>query len=236
MCTLAGEDYKFVVITDMIAKELITEGLLPLRISDTGTTALMQMDEYKVGHLPVVEEKAYLGLLSEPELFNLPDPDHSLQYLLGSLQRIYVYETDHVFEVVRLFNTPKVTVVPVLNDADEYSGTITLNRLITCFASLLSVDFPGALIILELNINDYLLSEIARIVETNDAKILSVYLTPHKESTKLDVTIRINQADIRSVLQTFSRYNYTVKAIYSQRDPNEDLRDRYESLMRYLNI
>jgi hypothetical protein len=42
--------------------------------------------------------------------------------------------------------------------------------------------------------------------------------------------------DISAVLQTFSRYEYVVKASFSEGDYDELLRDRFDSLMSYLNI
>jgi CBS domain-containing protein len=236
MCTFAGFGHSINFGAEMIARELILEGLVPLKMNDTGTAALMLMDEYKVSHLPVVDQMDYLGLVSETVLLNLPDPDQPLQLLSSTFQRVYVYENDHFFEVVSVFGSSKMSIIPVLNHADAYRGAITMTQLVDGFTRILAVDFPGSVIILELNVNDYLLSEIAQIVESNDAKIVSLYLIPHKESTKLDVTIRINQSDIRSVLQTFNRYNYIVKATFSQHNSNDDLRDRYDSLMRYLNI
>lgn len=220
----------------MIAKDLIAEGFQPVSSTDTGTTTLMLMDEYKVWHLPVVDRRQFLGLINETDIYSLEDPDNTLEALKPSFQRVFVHESDHLFEVVNIADSMKISALPVLDHKEQYLGVITLRRLIGGLATMTASGFPGSIIILELNVNDYLLSEIAQIVQANDAKILGLYLTPHTESTKLDVTIKINQTDIRSILQTFNRYNYIVKASYSPKDMNEDLRDRYESLMRYLNI
>ncbi|MCK4408396.1 MAG: CBS domain-containing protein, partial [Bacteroidales bacterium] len=86
------------------------------------------------------------------------------------------------------------------------------------------------------NNNDYSLTEIAQIVESNGAKVLSLYVTSHPDSTKIEVTLKINKIDILPVLQTFNRYNYIVKASYSEKENLDDLRERFESLMNYLNI
>lgn len=220
----------------MIAKDLIAEGVHPLKITDTGTSALMLMDEYKVWHMPVTEKDMYLGLITETDIYTLEDPDQPLECLKSALKRTFVSEYDHVYDVIKIADSMGISVIPVLNEKEDYLGLITMRKLLTGFAAISGIGFPGAVIILELNVNDYLLSEIAQIIESNDARILGMHLSPHSESTKLDVTIRINQTDIRSILQTFNRYNYIVKASFSPKDPNEDLRDRYDSLMRYLNI
>jgi hypothetical protein len=112
-----------------------------------------------------------------------------------------------------------------------------MNSLSRHLAEMTSVINPGGIIVLEINANDYNLSEIARIVESNDAKVLSLYITSHPDSTKMDVALKINRIDIGPVLQTFFRYNYLVKASWSNEDTyNDDLRDRFDSLMNYLNV
>ena len=79
--------------------------------------------------------------------------------------------------------------------------------------------------------------EIAQIVESNDAKILSLYITSFPDSTKLEVTIKVNRMEIGAILQTFDRYNYVIKATWSQEDAySEGLQDRFDALMNYLSI
>jgi hypothetical protein len=95
---------------------------------------------------------------------------------------------------------------------------------------------PGGIIILELNDKDYLLTEIAQIVESNDAKVLGMYLTTFPDSTRIEITLKINKIDVGPVLQTFIRYNYTIKASFSEDTYTESLQERYNSLMNYLNI
>ena len=104
------------------------------------------------------------------------------------------------------------------------------------FAKITSVESPGGIIVLELNSKDYSLSEIANIIESNDAKVLGIYVSSFPDSTKLEVTIKLNKMDIKPVLQTFGRFNYSVKASFSEEQDNDILKERFDSLMNYLNI
>ena len=99
-----------------------------------------------------------------------------------------------------------------------------------------AIEENGGLIILELNINDYSLAEIGQIVESNDSKVLSSYVTSHSDSTKLELTIKINKTNIADIIQTFNRYGYTVKASYQDSDYSDDMKDRLDYLMNYLKI
>ena len=100
-----------------------------------------------------------------------------------------------------------------------------------------TVNMPGGIIVLELNVHDYSLTHIARIVEDNDAKIWCSYLTSVADSMKMEVTLKINREDVTSIIQSFLRYGYTIKASYQSNDRTEDvLRNHYEQLMMYLNV
>jgi CBS domain-containing protein len=220
----------------MIAKHLITDGIMPLKTSDTGKTALSWMEEYKVSHLPIVNNQEFLGLISELDIYNLNSFDEPLGNHKLSLKHPYVFENQHIYDVLKLVNEQNLSLVPVLNEEENYLGSINLQNLIKYFALSLSVDNPGGIIVLEMTYNDYSLTELAKIVEENDAKILSTFLLNHEDSTRLDVFLKINKVDISSILKTFERYNYFVKASYGEENDNEDLRERYNSLMNYLNV
>lgn len=104
------------------------------------------------------------------------------------------------------------------------------------FAEITALTNPGSIIVLELNHNDYSLTQVAQIVEGNDAKILGCFITSHPNSTKIELTLKLNVTDVTSIIQTFNRYNYTVLGSFMKHDDEEDLlEDRYNLLMKYLN-
>jgi hypothetical protein len=123
-----------------------------------------------------------------------------------------------------------------LSTKNIYIGVITLKKIIEEINKMSSLESPGAILVLEININDYSLSEISQIVESNDTKIISLYITSHNDSTKLEVTIKLNRMDINPLLQTFYRYNYNVTSIIAESDLNDDMQDRFDSLMKFLSI
>jgi CBS domain-containing protein len=221
----------------MIAKQLLKSSVLPLSPEDTGSEYLYRMDENKISFIPVVNKNKYVGLLSEDEIFNLADPDQPIKDQKITIKNPYVRIYQHVFDVVRVMAEFKISVLPVTDEKNRYIGSITYADLFEWFSEYAAFSNPGGIIVLELNQNDYVLSQIAQIVESQDAKIVSLDVVFEKDSTVMDVIIKVNKLEIQSLIQTFNRYNYVIKATYTEDESSEnDLRDRYDALMNYLNI
>jgi len=221
----------------MLAKDLISDTVPALRTSDNGQKALYWMDIFRISHLPIVNNQDFLGLISDKDIYDHnmaeePIGNHSL-----SLFSPFVTYDQHLYEVMELASRLNLTAVPVLDHNSHYLGVITLNDLLHYFADFSALKEPGAIIVLDMNIHDYSLTQIAQIVESNDAKILSVCVSSHTSSTKLEVTLKINRTDLASIVQTFSRYNYIIKGTFMDEDDmNSFYENRYEMFMKYLSI
>jgi acetoin utilization protein AcuB len=221
----------------MLAKDLISDVVPSLKTSDTGGRALSWMEIFRVSHLPIVNNLEFLGLISDTDIYDLNMTDEPIGNHNLSLFSPFVNLNQHIFEVIALASKLKLTVIPVLDEKNKYLGLITQADLLYYFADLLAVKNPGGIIVLELNQNDYSLSQIAQIVESNDAKILGLYVSSPSDTMKMDVTLKINRTDLSAILQTFTRYNYTIKASYLDDNTMDSLyNDRYDQFMRYLSI
>jgi CBS domain-containing protein len=220
----------------MLAGELISDIIPPLKTSDSGLKALNWMDEFKVSHLPIVNHQAFLGLISDSDILDLNAPDEPLGNHSLSLVRPFVYETEHMYDALKLVIKMNLSLIPVLNNENQYIGNITLKTIAAFFAQSAAVTDPGGIIVLELDQNNYSLAQIARIVEDNDTKILSLYIRTDKDSTGLELTIKVNREDIRGILQSFARFNYSVKTTFQQSEFSEDMRSRFDMLMNYINM
>ncbi len=221
----------------MVAKDLISDIVSPLFTSDTGNTALSWMEIHKISHLPIVNNKQFLGLISESDIFDINSPETPIGNHKLSLFSPFVFDDDHIYTVIALVKKLKLTIIPVLDHDNNYLGVITLQDIVYHFSDLINAEQPGSIIILEINVNDYTLSQISQIVESNDAKILSVYLHTNPDTTKLEVILKLNVIDLSAIIQTFIRYEYNIKASYQEESEMNDLyKNRYDSFLRYLNI
>lgn len=221
----------------MTAIELMSDVLVPLELSDSVFVALRQMDENKVSHLPLVEDKRFLGLVSENDLFSVEDENLSIDDSHILPQRLFVNHHDHYYAALKTLTENKLSIVPVIDQSDLYLGSILGEDILYAAANTMSVMNPGGIIILSVKQNDFSLSEISRIIESNDCKILSTGINSDPNSNMLQITLKLNKINIESVLQTLNRFEYTIDAYFGENEKDEDLlRDRYDSLMMYLKV
>lgn len=221
----------------MLAKDLISDVIPALRTSDTGVKALYWMDIFRISHLPIVNNEEFLGLISDKDIYNLNSADEPIGNHNLSLFSPYVFEDQHIYEIIELSSKLQLTCVPVLDHKKNYLGLVTSQRLLYSFGELTAVKQPGGIIVLELNLNDYSLTQISQIVEGNDCKILSMYITSPPDSTKLELTLKLNRIDVSSVIQTFNRYDYNIKASYMEDNEMDAIyTNRFEQFMHFLNI
>jgi acetoin utilization protein AcuB len=220
----------------MKALELISEEIPPLTHTDTGEKALRWMDEFKVSHLPVLKNGNFVGVISEADILDKLNLEDTLDKLFDHLPRPYVKDSAHIYEVLAKISEHKLSVLPILDETEKYLGCTTIHHLITEMANTGSIKESGGIIVLEVNAIDYSMAQIAQIVESNNAKILSSYIMSPSDSNKLEVTLKINQIELDRIIRTFERYDYTIKASFQKSSGDEDVQFRYDALMNYLNF
>ena len=219
----------------MIARDLISEDIVSLKTSNTGDDALALMSEYHVRHLPIVNNKQLLGLISEEEIMEFDTEEPVGSYPLKMLHP-YVNDRDHIYDIMRLLNEYRLTVIPVVDKENNYLGVVSLHDLLKYFAESASFSERGSVIVLTVNKHNYSLAQIARIVESEGAIILNSFVTSSPDSTELQITLKVNRPDINSILATFGRFGYDITASFSETDYMDSLQEHYDSLMHYLNV
>jgi CBS domain-containing protein len=221
----------------MVAGELISDVIPSLKTSDTGQTALNWMEIFRISHLPIVNNQDFLGLISDSDIYDMNQPEEPIGNHELTLLKPYVTIDQHLFEVIGIASRLKLSVVPVLDNNNHFKGVVTASDLVRHIAGISSLDQPGGIIVLEMIDRDYSLSQVAQIIEGNNVKVLSLYITSPADSTKLEVTLKVNTTDLSSVIRTFERYNYDVKTWVTTDDSIERFySERFDLLMKYLNI
>ena len=220
----------------MFAGDLISDVIPPLRTSDSVKKGLDRLQEFKLSHLPIVNEQQFLGLVAEDELIEIRDLQSPIGDLSLSLINPFVFQDAHIYDVIRLFNQLHLSTVPVLDFQKNYMGLISVHTIIEYTAGLFAVQEPGGIVVLEISNRNNALSHMAQIVEADNAQILSSYVQTFPDSTRLEVTLKINKIELSGIISAFERYNYEVKAVFNGTVTDLGTEDRYNSLMNYLNV
>ncbi len=221
----------------MIARELITDNIPPLKPSDSGTRALEWMYEFRTTHLPLVDKGKFIGLITEDDILNFNHPNELLKNYNQQFYRPIVRDTDHLYEVMRVAAEIRSPLIPVVDEDENYQGLITMVGLLQHFAQANGMRDEGGILVVRMKgLKDYLLSDIARLVESNNAYVLSSYLRNVPNSTDIRLTLKVSTTEIQHIVSTLERFEYEVEAWYREDDSQEELKDRYDSLINYLNI
>lgn len=221
----------------MIAQDLLSEVVPPIRPGDSGQKALNWMEIFRISHLPVVDEKRLIGLISDKIIYDLNIIEKPVGDYADHLLSPSVRTDQHIYEVFAAVSKLKLSAIPVVDLHHEYCGVVTVVDLAQKFADMIAVQETGGVIVLELSSVDYSLSRIAQIVEANDAKVLSFYVTPVPDSSQMTVTLKVNVIDLSAIIQTFVRYDYDIKAVFMDNSKIKDMYDdRFDQLMKFMNI
>jgi acetoin utilization protein AcuB len=220
----------------MLIHELLTQSIPFLRPQDKVHLALELMNEHHVSHLPVVEAEKYLGMVSEDDLLQAENDNDPVSFMEQSYSGYSVKAADHFLKAVQIAAENGLSLVPVVNDQNEYLGIVSYNDLLRHASEFMSLREPGGLIVLELSSNQYSFNEISKLVETNDAQITQLNTSNDAESGMMLVTIRINKPEISDIVATFQRYEYNVKYFFGEEIYENDLKSNYDNLMNYLKI
>lgn len=222
----------------MIAEELINQMIPPLKLSDPAAKALRWMEEFRVNQLPVVKGRQYLGLITEKDIIESEVAGmYTLVQIPFGLENSYVMHYQHFYNVMEVAIREKIQVVPVLDELHEFLGVITVNDTIAAFGQMSALQGQGGILVLDMPERDYSLSEISRLVESNNAKILSAYVSPDElDMHNIKLTLKINTNDLSRIVATLERFQYLITAQFQEGVEVKSDQDRLDMLMKYLDL
>jgi CBS domain-containing protein len=220
----------------MLTRELISHTLPVLHLHDKIFNALQLMNDCHVSHLAADDEKKYAGLVSEENLMQAPDDTKEIRTLKESFPLIFVQENDHFLKALQVAVENRLSLVPVVGENMELMGVASYRELLKQASEFMNVKEPGGLIVLEMETSNYSFSEISRLVETNDAQITQLNTYTDPQTGLMQVTIKLNKAEVSDIVSTFQRYEYTVKYYFGEEFYENELRSNYDNLMNYLKL
>lgn len=220
----------------MLTRELLSQTLPYLHLHDKVYQALQLMNDNQVTHLPIVDGEKFAGIISEDDLLQAENDNADLNSLQQSFASISVKESDHFLKAVQVSAENGLSVVPVVNEENDLTGTVAYNDLLKHASEFMSLNEPGGLIVLEMESNQYSFNEISKLVETNDAQITQLNTSNDAETGMMQVTIRINKPEVSDIVATFQRFEYNIKYFFGEELFTNELKSNYDNLMNYLKI
>ena len=200
----------------MLTKELQSQTLPSLHLQDKVYQALQLMNDNHVTHLPIIDGDKYIGIISEDDLLQAENDNAELNTLQQSFAATAVKEDEHFLKAVQLAAENGISIVPIVTDENELVGTVAYTDLLRHASEFMSLNEPGGLIVLEMESNQYSFNEISKIIESNDAQITQLNTSNDSESGMMQVTIRINKAEVSDIVASFQRYDYNVKYFFGE--------------------
>ena len=221
----------------MTVNSLISQTIPPLKPTDTVEFALGLLLESRVRQLPVVTtDKTLLGVLSEEQMLDASGPDVLVVDLLGP-KPVLIGEHTHVFNATKVLIDQDLTTLPVVGDDGKYLGLVRRHDLFDRFARMLATQESGAIVSLVVSERDAVLSQIIYLIEQNDGRVLSLSTEKREdEEGMIGITIKVNVKDATRIRHLLEHNGYAVEAAFGEDTDPEDLLDRVQEFLRYLEV
>jgi signal-transduction protein with cAMP-binding, CBS, and nucleotidyltransferase domain len=158
------------------------------------------------------------------------------EYDFSLMRRAAILEDEHIFEVMRMMGELRLTVLPVIDTEGNYRGLISQNDLLRYFAQTASFAEQGAVLVLQMPRRDYSLSNISHLVEDENVKIMSAFVTSAPNPEYIELTLKLDRTDLSRVISSLERHDYDVKETFGELERSDFIRERYDALMHYLNL
>ena len=215
-------------------KDYITNDLKALNTTDTIIKAQDKLFDTSFSHFPVLDSGIYLGCVSIIDLESFDDGKLVSDYRY-TLEGFYVRDTTIWLDVLEVFAKNHTNLVPVLDENNVYLGYYEIEDIIKFFHETPFLKEPGGIIVVKKPILDYSMSEITQIVESNNGKLLGLFISDSTVDT-VQVTLKINIGAINEIIQTFRRYNFEIISEHQEDLYINNLKERSDYLNKYLSI
>ncbi|WP_341227280.1 CBS domain-containing protein [uncultured Arcticibacterium sp.] len=217
----------------MLARDLIEKDLPALDIDDKVGTALIYMEEENLNQLVLVHEKEVLGVIEKDILFNF-DEETKLSLVPIKFSNVEVKENQHLLLLAEHCINRDIEVCPVVDFENKYLGSI---KTVDIYKKVIAGQFSGngGLMSLEISEKDYSLSDISRIIETEGLRIEKLYLSQENQND-YHFIIKLNKKEIDPAINSLKRFGYKVAQINERANNSYPDLERYEQLMKYLEI
>jgi predicted transcriptional regulator len=214
--------------------QYILNDVRPLTVNDAVKDAQQVFNQLTFSHIPIMENGIYIGCLSETDAHCF-DASKQISECRYALEQFFVRKQTNWIDVLEAFAQNSSNIMPILNEKNAYIGYYELNDIIHVFNDTPFLHELGSVLIVEKGVKDYSFSEISQIVESNNGRLLGAFISK-AERDVVQVTMKLNNAALNEVVQSFRRYSYNIVSEFAEDTYMQSLKERSEYLDKYLNI
>lgn len=219
----------------MNTNDYILKDITALRLNDSVKSAQNLFKNFPITHFPVVENDILIGSFAEDDARTIENKEDVLENYSYLFNSFFAEEKATVLELIKIFADNNASIIPVLNADKKYIGYYDLNDVLEVFSSSPFMLEHSETLIVEKLENDYSMSEVTQIVETNGGKILGIYISDRKDGS-VQITLKVVTNELNEMMHTFRRYNYEIISTHENDIYLEDLKNRSEYLQKYLEM
>ncbi len=219
----------------MKISDYISKDIPQLSTSDSILDAKRIFDTSIFSHIPILENDILIGLLPESDVRTIEEENKTIGESEHYMDHFHCYSKDNWMDIIKLFSRNESNILPILDKNNKCIGHYELSDIIHLFSDAIFINENGYFIEIEKDSTDYSISEIAQIVESNDDKVLGIFLASAL-GNNTRINIKIASKDINETIQTFRRYNYTVVTQIKEDKFLESLQERSDYFKKYLNM
>lgn len=196
--------------------------------------ALMETEEHQT--IPLIDDGVLMGVITADQLLDVDQTDQKLAQASIPYRQAYLHEEQHILDALSFFGAHEIDIIPVVAAKHIYRGMVTPLGLIAALNTIMGSHQPGGILVLEAGSRDNALSHIAHIVESTNTQILNSHVRAIPDSSKIEVTLKVNTINLSAVTAALLRYDYIIKTTYSGDVDRDDINDRFDHLMNYINM
>lgn len=218
----------------MNTEQYITNDIAPFDVTTKIQEIQTAFNQLTFSHIPIKKDGLYIGCISENDAHCFDEDKYLTDYLFA-LDSFFVTKKTNWLDILEAFAVHESNIMPILDKNNKYIGYYELLDIMNIFHDTPFLNETGGIIVVEKTAKDHSFSEISQIIESNEAKILGVFIS-NIENDIVRTTIKIGHIGMNAIVQTFRRYNYHVVSNHEEDKFLDDLKDRSNYLDKYLNI
>ncbi len=214
--------------------EYINNDFKPIDIKETIEVVQDFFIEIAYSHFPVLENDIFIGCIAaeDVETFEIQKKLSDYRY---TVEGFFVRASMSWLDVLEVFARNNSNIVPILDDTNKYIGYYEITDVVKFLNGTPFLKEVGGIIIVEKNSNEYSMSQITQIVESNNGKLLGLFIS-EATNDKIQITIKITLGSMNEIIQSFRRYNYEIVSEHNEDNYLNILKERSEYLDKYLNM